>query len=160
MLVRTALPADAASACAVVRASIIELCVADHRNDAATLQAWLANKTPENFERWIVSADHHAVVAVLDGGIVGFGLLNREGSVSLLYVGPVARFHGASTRMLQALEDQARADGLAALTLSSTTTALPFYRRRGYSTTGAARSGFGVTLAHPMARTLAPSTAA
>ncbi len=160
MLVRTALPADAGAACAAVRASIVELCVADHQHDAPTLAAWLANKTPENFSQWITSARHAAVVATLEDAVVGFGLLNLAGSVSLLYVAPAARYHGASATMLKALERRAQREGLSALTLSSTTTALSFYRRRGYLPAGPAESGFGVTLAHPLVRDLvAPSAA-
>jgi len=46
--IRDATAADAGAACDVLRASIAELCVADHLNDADILGRWLANKTPEN----------------------------------------------------------------------------------------------------------------
>jgi hypothetical protein len=53
VVVRQATLADTERALLVVRQSITQLCVADHRNDAATLERWLANKTPEQFARWL-----------------------------------------------------------------------------------------------------------
>jgi len=47
MKIRDARVVDAPAARQVLRRSIIELCVADHRNDPAILTKWLANKTPE-----------------------------------------------------------------------------------------------------------------
>ena len=44
--VRRADPRDAQAATDVLRRSITELCVLDHRGDADTLGKWLANKTP------------------------------------------------------------------------------------------------------------------
>src|SRR5262249_17430596 len=54
--IRQARPDDAEEACMVVRSSIVELCRADHQADAATIAAWLANKTAENMRRWICQA--------------------------------------------------------------------------------------------------------
>jgi hypothetical protein len=48
-----AMPLDASAACDVMRRSIAELCVADHKNDPTILGRWLNNKTPENFRSWI-----------------------------------------------------------------------------------------------------------
>lgn len=42
--VRLAVVADAAGACDCVRRSITELCTADHRNDASTLDDWLRTR--------------------------------------------------------------------------------------------------------------------
>ena len=46
MIIRDATPADAVKACDVLRASITELCTADHRQDPDILAHWLASKTP------------------------------------------------------------------------------------------------------------------
>jgi acetyltransferase (GNAT) family protein len=56
MDIRKARLKDAEEACAVVRRSIAELSHADHQGDAATVSAWLANKTAENMRRWITQA--------------------------------------------------------------------------------------------------------
>src|SRR5258707_11040363 len=67
--IRTAGPEDALAACQVMRRSIAELCVADHRNDEAILKPWLCNKTPEVFLSWIGQPDNCLLVAVEDGNI-------------------------------------------------------------------------------------------
>lgn len=152
--VRVARATDASAACAAVRASIVELCEADHQNDHATLAAWLANKTSANFAQWISAPTHCARVALLAGEVAGFGLLNLSGSIALLYIAPTARFRGASTALLLELEAAARAHDLARLTLKSTTTALSFYRSRGYRLIGPTEPGFGITLGHSIARDL------
>ena len=41
------------SACDVLRRSIVELCVADHRNDPKILAQWLANKRPCIVASWV-----------------------------------------------------------------------------------------------------------
>src|SRR5882757_9842767 len=50
--IRDATPDDAEAACDVLRRSISELCVADHGNDPAILNAWLGNKQPEIVAAW------------------------------------------------------------------------------------------------------------
>jgi GNAT superfamily N-acetyltransferase len=153
--VRVAVPAGAAGACACLRRSITELCVADHRNDAATLSAWLANKTVENVAQWIGMARRRAAVATRAQTVVGFGLLNLEhASIALLYVDPAARFGGVSDALLRWLEDAARGEGLTRLLLTSTLTAQRFYRARGYLPDGDPVAGLGVTTGQPMAKRL------
>ena len=53
MLIREGRSNDAEKACRVLRSSIVELCQADHKGDAETLELWLANKTTENMRRWM-----------------------------------------------------------------------------------------------------------
>jgi GNAT superfamily N-acetyltransferase len=152
--VRSAERDDAPAACRCVRRSIIELCVADHRHDAATLARWLGNKTDARFAEWIVSPRHCAVVAGRDADVIGFGLLDLDGTLALLYVDPSVRFEGVSSAMLAALEDAARRRGIARLRLLSSGTALQFYLARGYLPDGSARPGFGVSQTHPLVRDL------
>ena len=71
MEIRPAVPGDAVEACDVLRRSIRELCVEDHRNDEASLQRWLANKTPEHVLAWIASPGSHLLVAIEGGAIAG-----------------------------------------------------------------------------------------
>jgi GNAT superfamily N-acetyltransferase len=126
---RRALPSDAVAACHVVRRSITELCYDDHQGDPASLASWLANKTPNNFERWIGSGEHVALVAERDSELVGFALLSLGGSIALLYVLPDVRFTGVSKHLLSALEHAAIAAGIQELKLDSSATALRFYTR-------------------------------
>jgi GNAT superfamily N-acetyltransferase len=138
----------------VVRRSIVELCHDDHHSDELTLAEWLANKTPANFERWIGSERHRALVAERDRVIVGFGLLDLQGTIALLYVSPDARFSGISKALLAVLEREAIATGIRVLKLESSITALRFYERSGYSSAGCPAKGFGITSCHPMSRQL------
>lgn len=150
--VRRAAPADASAACEVVRRSISELCVADHHGAESTLSEWLANKAPENFERWSRSDRHVALVAESDEAIVGFGLLDLSGVIALLYVSPDARFSGVSKALLAAIEEEAHAAGIDELRLESTLTAQLFYERAGYSSSGDATRGVGETCCYPLSR--------
>src|SRR5262245_40297597 len=104
--VRRAIPSDANAACNVVRRSIGELCVADHQNDAATLAAWLENKTIAFFEQIINEESNSCVVALHDANVCGFGHINHSGVIGLLYVAPEARFSGVSSAMLTWLENE------------------------------------------------------
>src|SRR6266568_3914126 len=107
MQIRDAIPADAAEACAVLRRSIIELCLADHHNDPAILARWLSNKTPEIVASWIFRPDSSLLVAVEDGMILAVGGVTDAGEITLNYVSPDARSRGMSRAMLHALEARA-----------------------------------------------------
>lgn len=152
--IRIAVPADAAAACDLVRGSISELCTADHGGDGSTIEAWLANKTPDNFRAWLSSPRHVAIVAEAGGDLAGFALLNRDGRIALLYVAPQVRFRGVSKALLASLEERARALGLEELTLESSLTALSFYERCGYWRSGEPVPGFGATRAYPLRKSL------
>src|SRR5260370_11974189 len=127
MEMRDAVPADAQAACEVLRRSIVELCVADHRNDPAILKRWLANKTPEIVASWIAQPGSSLLVAVEEKTILAVGAVSDTGEISLNYVSPDARFRGVSRAILRALETRAVARGNARCTLLSSETARRFY---------------------------------
>src|SRR5258708_17093537 len=114
MRIRRARREDAAAAWAVTRRSIAELCIADHRNDPAILERWLANKTLENFSAWIANPDNHLFVASDRGRILAVGCVTSSGEITLNYVSPKNRFKGVSRALLQPLEATARPIGDAA----------------------------------------------
>ncbi|HEY1245526.1 MAG TPA: GNAT family N-acetyltransferase [Hyphomicrobiaceae bacterium] len=144
---------DAQAACEVVRRSIAELCHADHRGDALTLDLWLSNKTPENIRRWIEK--HNVFVATDGAAILGVGIVASSGEVLLNYVSPEARFRGVSKGIIARIEARARELGVRTVTLQSSTTAREFYLSVGYHVAGPSTKGFGLTLCHPMAKHLA-----
>jgi GNAT superfamily N-acetyltransferase len=154
MIIRDAVPSDAAAACEVLRRSIIELCVADHRNDPAVLAEWLANKTPEIVASWIARPNSSLLVAIDDGAILGVGAITEEGEITLNYVSPDARFRGVSRALVAALEARAAERGNARCTLISTETALRFYRAAGYVQDGPAQGKFGTSGSYPMSKQL------
>jgi GNAT superfamily N-acetyltransferase len=130
MDIRKARPDDADEACVVMRRSIVELCQADHRNDAATVAAWTANKTPGNFRSWLSTS--HVFVACDGRRILAVGAVREPGEIVLNYVTPDARFQGVSKALLKRLETCAREFGARTVTLHSTRTAQSFYEASGY----------------------------
>jgi GNAT superfamily N-acetyltransferase len=154
MEIRDALPIDAEAACAVMRRSITELCAADHHDDPKILAAWLANKTPEIFNRWLTEPDNSVLVAVEDGHILSVGAVRSSGEITLNYVSPDARFRGVSGALLAALEHRAAERGKRTCTLASTATARRFYLARGYVETGQPDRKFGTSSGFPMAKPL------
>src|ERR1019366_951048 len=98
-------------ACQVMRRSIAELCVADHRNDPAITERWLSNKTPEIFKSWI-RPDNSVLVAVEDNRIFAVGCVTDAGEITLNYVSPDARFRGVSGALLAALEDAPESEAM------------------------------------------------
>jgi GNAT superfamily N-acetyltransferase len=153
MIVRDAVPDDAAAACQVMRRSIAELCAADHGDDPAIVERWLSNKKPEIFRSWI-AAGNTLLVAVENENILGVGCVTDAGEITLNYVSPDARFRGVSRALLAALEERARRRGNARCTLASTETARRFYIERGYLDDGPADRKFGATSGHPMSKQL------
>ena len=152
MKIRDATPADAATACEMLRASITELCAVDHRNDPAILGRWLANKTPEIVAGWAAQTGSSLLLAVEDDAILAVGGVTDTGEITLNYVAPAARFRGVSSAMLKALEARAAERGNARCTLLSTETARRFYLSRGYADDGTPQRKFGTNSSYPMSR--------
>ena len=150
---RLAQEADTAAACEVLRRSITECCVADHRGDDVLMQSWLANKTPDNVHRWLTAGSACFVVAESGNEIVGVAMLLECGEITLCYLTPEARFQGCGKKLLSALEDQARRLGLSNLRLQSTKMARDFYRRNGFEDSGPAESRHGIR-SFPMTKAL------
>jgi GNAT superfamily N-acetyltransferase len=136
MRIRRAVAADANAACQVLRASITELCVADHQNAPEVVAAWLANKTPQNIASWITDPTSIILVADDEGTICAVGGLTHAGEIALNYVASAARFCGVSKAMITALEEEAQGLGLTTVTLSSTLTARQFYKAAGFIENG------------------------
>jgi GNAT superfamily N-acetyltransferase len=155
MEIRDAVAEDAWSACQVMRRSIAELCVADHRNDPAILARWLGNKTPESFMSLIMQPGNSVLVAVEGGSILAVGLVTDAGEITLNYVSPDARFRGVSRALLGALEIRAMELGNKRCTLTSTETAHRFYKANGYSDNGYSGGDYGRSPGYLMSKSLA-----
>jgi len=154
--VRDARPEDAEAACLVLRASIIELCAADHGNDPVLLERWLANKQPEIVAGWIARADSSVVVAVEDDTLLAVGSVTDAGEITMNYVAPAARFRGVSRALLAALETRAAERGNTLCRLHSTETAHRFYLANGYVDVGEPIRKFGMNSGYPMSKRIAP----
>lgn len=146
--IRQAVPSDAAAACALLRRSIEEGCVADHGRRPDILEAWLGNKTPQNVQAWFASPSNHAVVAEReqDGQreLVGLALLNQAGKLALCYVQPDLLRGGVGSALVASLEAQARAWSIGKLHMHCPASASPFFERHGYVNAGKDKACFGL----------------
>jgi GNAT superfamily N-acetyltransferase len=154
MIVRDATAADAAEACKAIRASIAELCVADHRQNPVILERWLASKTPDNVAAWATAVGSSLLVAIEDDAVLAVGGVKDDGEITLNYVAPEARFRGISAALLKALEARAAERGATEITLLSTETAHRFYLSRGYRDLGPSLGKFGTAASYPMSKML------
>ncbi len=144
-LVRPAILEDAPDAVAVLRASITQLCIEDHRNDPSTLERWLRNKTVEQFCRWLADPQKFVVIAEVETVLCGVGAMRANGDIDLCYVKPGRERSGVGRATLHALETHARTLGITKLQLISTATARSFYEQQGYLFVGdASVPGYGV----------------
>jgi GNAT superfamily N-acetyltransferase len=150
--IRDARPEDAPAACRVLRASIIELCVADHGNDPTLMERWLANKQPDIVANWIANPEHSVMLAVEDERVLAVGSVTNLGEITLNYVSPSARFRGVSRALLAALEARAAERGNAVCRLLSTETAHAFYLKNGYLDEGAPTRKFAMNAGYPMSK--------
>ncbi|MFY7864180.1 GNAT family N-acetyltransferase [Roseateles sp.] len=132
---RDATVSDAIAICEIVRRSICECCVADHRRDPAALSAWLENKTPENASAWVQSLNSVAVVALRVDVVIGFALAKGD-ELALCYVVPEALHQGVGKALLRAIEFRLTSRGIRTLRLESTRTAEGFYSRNGFIASG------------------------
>jgi len=150
--IRDATREDAAAACEVLRASMSKLCATEHQNDPVVLGRWLANKTPENVALWATDPDAALLLAVEDDVVLAVGSVRNDGEITLNYVSPAARFRGASSALLAALEARAKERGNSHCKLLSTDTAHRFYLDRGYVGIGAPQRKFGTSSSYPMTK--------
>jgi GNAT superfamily N-acetyltransferase len=155
--IRDAVREDAVAACRVLRESIAHLCVADHRNDPAILNAWLANKTPETVTAWAVQKGNSLLLAVEGDAVLAVGSVTDAGEITLNYVAPVARFRGISRALLGALEARAAERGNKRCKLTSTATAHRFYQSAGYVDDGVPTGKFGTRAGCPMSKEIVTS---
>jgi GNAT superfamily N-acetyltransferase len=157
MEIRDARLEDADRACDVLRRSISQLCVADHGNDPAILDAWLANKKPEIVAAWATQQENSLLLAVEGDAILAVGSVTDAGEITLNYVAPEARFRGVSRALLGALEARALARDNTRCRLVSTETAHGFYRSAGYRDDGAPIGKFGTKSSYPMSKEIVAS---
>jgi GNAT superfamily N-acetyltransferase len=153
VVVRTATMIDAPCIAALLRASIVQLCAADHDYRDAPLREWLANKTTPIVETWVSNPSNVMLVAEVGNTMAGVGCLRTDGYIALNYVSPDHRFLGVSKAMLAALEDQARGLALTMVRLESTKTAIKFYRASGFDDAGTPITKNGLP-AYPMIKHL------
>ena len=94
--------------------AVRETCVSHYSQEV--IRVWAERLQPEKYEEAIRSNDFF--VAEEDGAIVGFGELDRAGGeIQGLYVSPDVASRGVGWKLLDTLEERARAFGLGSLNL-------------------------------------------
>jgi ribosomal protein S18 acetylase RimI-like enzyme len=131
--VRPATAADALAAAEVMRRAIIETCVADHQNDPAAIEKWIANKTPQTVAEWIAKPEQTFFVAVVEKAVVGAAVVLDSGEIKLLYVAPSAQGAGVGAALMRAMLAVARERDIERVVVESSQTARAFYQRYGFA---------------------------
>lgn len=97
----------------------------------AQLAAWATGSV--DLAAWNRSfLQHHTLVAIDAGQIVGFGDMDQDGFLDRLYVHHAFQRRGVARAILQQLEEQAKARGVTRFTTHASITARPFFERFGY----------------------------
>ena len=144
---------EAAAIAELIRASITDLCVADHGGDQAKIDKWLENKTEDQILSWLKRDELFIFVMDGVGRLNAAGCHDTRGVVLMNYIAPDQRLKGLSSAMLAHLEASMLANGLAEGRLVSTATACQFYKKRGWQAYGEQMPCMGVA-GQPMRKTL------
>ncbi|HRK24194.1 MAG TPA: GNAT family N-acetyltransferase [Beijerinckiaceae bacterium] len=127
---RPFLPADAAALADLFRASIEILAEEDYSD--AQREAWAsAADDVDDFGKWL--AGMLTLVVEDDSGLVGFGALEDNTMIALLYTRPDFARRGVATLLCDALERLAAARGTSLLYTDASDTSQAFFANRGYT---------------------------
>ena len=125
-VIRRATAADAEVVRKIVLLALRETNARDYPSSVIErLVLTLPDRVASNLETWC------AFVAIVSGRVVGTGSLNGQ-TVSSVYVHPDYQGRGIATKLMDAVEDTAKAQSQATLSVQSSITARPFYAKRGF----------------------------
>lgn len=99
----------------------------------AQRHAWAPDKNPENYKRFCTRLlDNITYVVELDGTIIGFGDMSKEGYIDRLYTHKDYQRQGVAALIYRELEQDARELGLADLYSDVSITAKPALEKFGF----------------------------
>ncbi|NYF17870.1 putative acetyltransferase [Microbacterium sp. AK009] len=111
--------------------------------DAVTVTA-AADYSPEQIAAWARPEERsvadwdagrrgsNTFVALVDDEVAGFADVDSSGYVDMMFVASRHAGRGVATKLLVALEEEARALGATSLSANVSITARPFFARRGF----------------------------
>ena len=106
--------------------------------DAAQIESWVT----VDEEAWgSRRARVDTWVAERDGRLVGFGDIDDEGYIDMVFVDPDAGRSGVASALVEHLVSLARERGLGELSVQASLTARPFFERHGFVVTAEQRVG-------------------
>lgn len=128
MVIRKAHKDDAQEIRRIRNAAIASQCVGNYSPEE--LEIWTGGEMTEQF---IEAVEDGFYVAILDGRVVGTGMIDLEsGKVDAIFVHPSHMRTGIGRQVLLHLEKLALGTDLIQLSLDSTLNAAPFYRAHGF----------------------------
>lgn len=123
--------ADIPEAVALFRATVHAVNARDY--SPAQLDAW-APDDEEHRRRLAERLESQQLYGVRENGmLVGFGSLDCEGELDMLYVSESRQGLGIATALAAALEQEAHTRGCRVIRTYASLTARPFFESRGYS---------------------------
>ena len=129
MEIRAYKPSDAPGISRLFYETVRSVNLADYSEEQ--VEAW-APRVPDPGEWHVRMAARRTLVAVEDGGVVGFAELEEDGHLDMLYVRRDAVGRGVGRRIYEAAEREAGELGLEAVSTEASLTARPFFERRGF----------------------------
>jgi putative acetyltransferase len=126
---RPYLPQDTPFLAEIFRASVEELTEDDYSLEQR--EAWAS--TAQDLEAFAARLSKHlALVATLEGSVVGFISLDTPTDIGLFYVHPAAAGQGAGVMLYDAVEKIAASRGVSHLSVDASDSAQQFFARRGF----------------------------
>jgi GNAT superfamily N-acetyltransferase len=133
-MIRIAKPADYVEMDSVFRASAKAFCSESY--DAATIVEWAGEAWPDRFKVGKEKGDEQYVFTWA-GRIIGFGCINLPSKKLVsLFVHPEFSGQNIGRLILEYMFDRTAAAGIKVLKLDSSTNAVNFYKRHGFSEVG------------------------
>lgn len=126
---RSALSSDLPVILQLFRETVATICLEDYSPDQ--IRVWVARGS--DLTRWKAKLDkQHVLVAEIDEVLVGFGSLEGNCYIDLMYVHKDRQGKGIASALLTALEQEALRHGVKTITSDVSKTARPFFERKGY----------------------------
>lgn len=126
---RPATPNDLPAILQLFRETIETVCIPDYTPEQ--IRVWVDRGS--DLQRWQTKLEtQYFLVADQQGTLAGFGSLEGNSYIDLMYVHKDQQGKGIATALLTALEEEAGRHGVKTITSDVSTTARPFFERMGY----------------------------